>query len=80
MNFARGKIPLGTNPGDGQRSRKLWLTSVVRRQCSNKAKTRNPLKFAGCPKLVNRFQPLVGRRHHIVRTCGGDIAVYGRPM
>ena len=28
--------------------------------CSNAAKTLNPLKFAGCPKLVNRSQPLVG--------------------
>ena len=28
---------------------------------SNVAKTRNPLKFAGCPKLANRSQPLVGR-------------------
>jgi len=29
--------------------------------CSNAAKTRNQLKFAGVPKLVNRSQPLVGR-------------------
>jgi len=29
--------------------------------CSNAAKMRNQLKFAGCPKLVNRSQPLVGR-------------------
>jgi len=29
----------------------------------------------GCPKLTNRSQPLMGRVHHIVRTCGGDIAV-----
>jgi len=30
--------------------------------CSNAAKTRNPLKFAGCLKLPDRSQPLVGRR------------------
>jgi len=30
--------------------------------CSNEAKTRNSLKFAGCSKLRNRSQPLVGRR------------------
>jgi len=30
--------------------------------CSNAAKTRNQSKFAGVPKLVNRSQPLVGRR------------------
>ena len=32
-----------------------------RRRCSNEAKARNRLKFAGCPKLVNRSQPIVGR-------------------
>ena len=32
----------------------VWL-------CSNVAKTRNPLKLAGCPKLTKRSQPLVGR-------------------
>ena len=32
----------------------VWL-------CSNAAKTRNPLKLAGCPKLTKRSQPLVGR-------------------
>jgi len=29
--------------------------------CSNAAKTRNPLKFAGCLELPDRSQPLVGR-------------------
>ena len=29
---------------------KVWLTSVERRRCSNEAKSRNPLKFAGVPK------------------------------
>jgi len=33
---------------------------------NNEAKTRNPLKFAGCPKLANRSQPLVGRSHTIL--------------
>jgi len=32
----------------------VWL-------CSNAAKTRNPLKLVGCPKLTKRSQPLVGR-------------------
>jgi len=39
----------------------VWLTSVQRRRCSNEVKTRNPLKFAGCPKPANRSQPLVDR-------------------
>jgi len=46
--------------------------ATTRVSCSNAAKTRNPLK---CHKLTNRFQLLVGQVHHIVRTCGGDIAV-----
>ena len=33
-------------------------TFTTRVPCSNAAKTRNPLKFAGCPKLANRSQPL----------------------
>jgi len=49
------------SPGDGQTSCKVWLSSGKRRHCSNEAKTRNPLKFAGVPKLPNRSQPLVGR-------------------
>jgi len=32
----------------------VWL-------CSNAAKTRNPLKLPGCPKLTKRSQLLVGR-------------------
>ena len=34
---------------------------TTRVPCSNTAKMRNPLKFAGCPKLANRSQLLVGR-------------------
>jgi len=41
--------------------RKVWLTPTAGVPCSNAAKTRNPLKFAGCPKLPDRSQPLVGR-------------------
>jgi len=37
------------------------LTSVERRRCSNEAKKRNPLKFAGLPQTRNTSQPLVGR-------------------
>ena len=39
----------------------LWLTPTTRVTCSNAAKKRNPLKFAGVPKLTKRSQPLVGR-------------------
>ena len=49
---------------DGRPAEYKWRPSVLRRslavQC-NAAKTWNPLKFAGCPKLTKRSQPLVGR-------------------
>jgi len=38
--------------GDGQTSCKVWSTSVERRQCSNEASTRNPLKFAEVPQTT----------------------------
>ena len=37
------------------------IGSGERRRCSNEAKTRNRLKFAGCRKLPNRSQSSVGR-------------------
>ena len=50
------------NIGDALCSKpQVWLTPTTRVPCSNAPKTRNPLKFAGCPKLANRSQPLVGR-------------------
>ena len=30
----------------------VWLTPTTRVPCSNAAKTRNPLKLHGCPKLT----------------------------
>jgi len=39
----------------------VWLTPTTSVPCTNAAKTRNPLKCAGVPKLANRSQPLVGR-------------------
>jgi len=51
--------------------RKIWLTPTTKLPCSNAAKTGNPLKFA----VVPQCQPLAGRIHHIIRKCGGDIAV-----
>ena len=46
----------------------VWLTPTTRVPCSNAAKTRNPLKLPGCPKLTKRSQPLVDR---ISPHCGG---------
>jgi len=68
QNSVRGKsrrkcIIQCSSPGDGQTSCKVWLASGVQRRCSNEAKTRSPLKFAGVPQTVklNRSQPLMGR-------------------
>ena len=41
--------------------RKVWLTPTTAVPRSNAAKTGNPLKLLGCPKLANRSQPLVDR-------------------
>ena len=54
---------------DGRRAKYRWrplfnaakFVTPTREPCSNASKTRNSLKFAGCPKLPNRPQPLVGR-------------------
>jgi len=37
----------------------VWLMPTTRMPCSNAAKTRNPLKFAGVSQTPNRFQPLL---------------------
>jgi len=55
---------LCTSPGDGQTSFQVSLTSVERRrQCSNEAKTRNPLKFVGVlrTRQPSLAQPIVDR-------------------
>jgi len=41
--------------------------------CSNAAKTRNPLKFAGVPQTTGSISA-EAEVHHIMRTCGGEIA------
>jgi len=51
------------------------VQSFVERRCSNEAKTRNPLRFAGVPQTPEESQPFVGRSSPCHGTCGGDIAV-----
>jgi len=44
----------------------------------NDAKTRNPLKLAGVPQTTGPISATSGPKlclHHIVETCGGDIAL-----
>jgi len=50
-------------------------TPTTRVPCSNAAKMRNPLKFAGVPQTRQQISTASRPNfHHIVRTCGGDIA------
>jgi len=46
-----------------------------RHPLSNVGAVTKPRYLLGCPKPAIRSQPLVGRVHYIVRTCGGGIAV-----
>jgi len=41
--------------------------------CSNAAKTRDQLKFAGVPQMVEPISDVSWLVHHIMRTCGGHI-------
>ena len=65
--FAPSKFPLGGKSPqkcvlahETAKHHAVWLTSAERRWCSNEAKMRNPLRFAGVLQLTNRSQPLVG--------------------
>jgi len=51
---------------------KFGWRSLLECRAVNRRETRWNLQ--GCPKLTKRSQPLVGRIHHIMGTCGGDIA------
>ena len=53
----------------------VWLTPTTRVPCSNAAKIRNPLKFAGAPNSPTDLSRQYAEVHHTVRTCEADIAV-----
>ena len=42
--------------------------------CSNAVKTRKPLKVAGVPQTPETILAAIAEVHHIMGTCGGDIA------
>jgi len=69
QNFVRAQEPpkmyIYSVP-DGQISHKVWLTSTERRQCSNIAKTRNPLKFVGVPKTRQPISTVGGQKFTIL--------------
>jgi len=65
QNSVMGQQPpkmymLCTSAGDGQTPCKVWLASVERRRCSNAAKMRNPLKFAGVPQTTRPISATSG--------------------
>jgi len=53
--------------------RKVWLTPTTRVPCSNAAKTRNPLKFAGVPQITEPFSAANGPKFTILRRHVGEI-------
>jgi len=80
VNIAPGKIPemyvQSSSARDGQTSCKVWLASCERRRCSNEAKMRNPLKFAGVHQTPVPISAVSGPKFAILwETSGGDIAV-----
>ena len=54
------------------------IGSGERRRCSNEAKTRNRLKFAGCCKLPNRSQSSVGRSSPYCGGCVEEILLFNK--
>jgi len=46
--------------------RKLWLTSTTTVPCSNTAKMRNPLKFAGVPQTTGPISAASGPKFTIL--------------
>ena len=81
VNFARGKIPLwGKSTGKciysvpvqemAKHLCEVWLTSVEWRHCSNKAKTRKPLKFAGVAQTRQQISAIGGPKFIIL--CGHE--------
>jgi len=46
--------------------RKLWLMPTTRVPCSNVAKTRNPLKFAGVPQIRQQISAASGPKFTIL--------------
>ena len=46
--------------------RKVWLTPTTRVPCSNAAKTRNPLKFAGMPQTTGPISAVSGPKFAIL--------------
>jgi len=55
---------------------KVWLTRTTRVSCSNAAKKRKPLKFAGVPQTCQQISAVsMPSSPYYEDTCGGGIGV-----
>jgi len=58
--------------------RKVWLTPATRVPCSNAAKTRNPLKFAGVPQTNEIISAANGPKFTILRGHAEEILMLNK--
>ena len=67
-----------TSPEDDQRSCRVWLASSERCHCSNEAKTRNPLKFAGVLQTNKPISAASGPKFTILSGRMEDILLFNK--
>jgi len=67
------------NIGDASvQRRKVWLTPTTRVPCSNAAKTRNPLKFAGVPQTRQQISAVIGPKLTVLYEHVGEILLFNK--
>ena len=64
--------------GASVQRRKVWLTPTTRMPCSNAAKSRNPLKFAGVPQTNERISADSGPKFPILWGHVGEILLFNK--
>ena len=62
--------------GASVQRRKLWLTPTTRVPCSNAAKTRKPLKFAGVPETNETISAASGPKFTTLWGHVGEILLF----
>jgi len=80
MNYNVGQCPTWWPPCQTQvapsvQRRKVWLMPTTRVPCSNAAKMRNPLKFAGVPQTHQQISAVSRPKFTILSAHVGGIAV-----
>jgi len=58
--------------------RKIWLTTTTRVPCSNAAKTRNQLKFAGVPQTCQQISAVSGPKITILWGHVEDVLLFNK--